>query len=87
MDMKVNGVSEFDSQFLDMRDDLNRLFGQSKAAILALTCNCNFESMNGESISNMLWLISDRMDDLETRVGMMVDLVQMKNLKRSDSDA
>ena len=41
MDMKVNGVSEFDSQFLDMRDDLNRLFGQSKAAILALTCNCN----------------------------------------------
>ena len=59
MDMKVNGVSEFDSYFLDIRDDLNRLFGQSKAALLALSSNCNFESMSSKSISNMLWLISD----------------------------
>ena len=50
---------------LDACNNFDRLMAQTKTAILMLTINDNFKCMKDEDISNALWLVGDRIEDLQ----------------------
>lgn len=52
-------------RFLEAQDDFDRLLSQTKALLLAVTANDNFEYLNKHTVANSLWLALDRLDDLE----------------------
>lgn len=58
---------------LDAFNNFDRLMAQTKTAILILTMNDNFKCMRDEDISNALWLIGDRVDDLQQAYESLAD--------------
>lgn len=50
---------------LDIQDDISRLLFQTKALVMTLSADQQFEVLNSETLSNAFWLLDDRLSDLE----------------------
>ena len=50
---------------LDIQDDFHKMLSQTKALVTFMLCNDNMEGINRETINNLLWLVQDRLDDME----------------------
>lgn len=49
----------------DTKDTLDRLVAQAHAVTAALIGNDAHKSLNDEVVSNLLWLIQDRLNDID----------------------
>lgn len=52
------------SQYMDLQDELNKYVVQSKAVLVALSCEGQCKNMSGQYIAEALWLVIDRLDDI-----------------------
>jgi|GEM_PF-5627658 len=50
---------------LDRRDEFCRLLTQSKALVNMMTANDNLDGIPAQTVSDLLWLLSDRLDDMQ----------------------
>ncbi len=53
---------------LDTADTLDRLISQTRAVTVALLGNGAHRHMNPEVVSNLIWLVYDRLGDIEKAV-------------------
>ncbi|MGO2478889.1 MAG: hypothetical protein ACTH7Q_11140 [Pseudoalteromonas sp.] len=51
----------------DSYDDFDRLLTQAKSLVDFMVGNDNMEGFSMEHISNLLWLVSDRLGDMQVR--------------------
>ncbi len=52
------------SRLLDIQDDLDRLLSQTGALVNTLIANDHFTRLDKTSLSELLWLVSERMRDI-----------------------
>ena len=52
------------SDFLAIQDDFDRLLSQTKAILYALTTNGDIDVLDKDIITDALWLVQDRLDDM-----------------------
>ena len=53
---------------VDHFNDIVRFILQSQSVLNALSWEDNYEELPKEAVANVLWLVSDRLDDIETSV-------------------
>lgn len=56
---------------LDYQEEINRLVSQTKALLLTLTAQDQFKTLHEQTIADALWLLTDRLSDIETTCGNM----------------
>ena len=66
-------VTPVSRDYLDAQDDFHRLISQSKALLFALSCNDNHKDLGDEIMSDSLWLLIDRLRDVEAAHNQIVD--------------
>lgn len=50
---------------IDNIDNLSKLVAQSRAVLSSLMADDNVKSLRPEAIANILWLLADRLDEME----------------------
>lgn len=50
---------------IDNIDNLSKLVAQSRAVLSSLMADDNVKSLRPEAITNILWLLADRLDEME----------------------
>lgn len=56
------------NQLIDTVDNLNRLTSQARAVVASLCSDDNFKTLNEATLANLLWLLGDRLDDIEAQI-------------------
>jgi len=51
--------------YISAQDDLHRLITQSKALLFTITSNDNHNDLGPEALSDVLWLLTDRLRDVD----------------------
>ncbi|WP_445425171.1 hypothetical protein [Alishewanella sp. HL-SH06] len=63
----VDATREMNHRFnmIDNVDNLSKLVVQSRALITSMLMPDNLQCMHPETIANLLWLLADRLDEME----------------------
>lgn len=56
------------NQLINTVDNLHRLTGQARAVVTSLCSDDNFKTLNEATLANLLWLLGDRLDDIELQI-------------------
>jgi hypothetical protein len=63
--------------YISAQDDLHRLITQSKALLFTLTSNDNHNDLGSEALTDVLWLLTDRLRDVSAAY---LQLISQSNL-------
>lgn len=72
----LNNPQILSNEFIVAQDNFDRYMAQSKSLLVALSAEDQFKAMSDEHIAGSLWLLFDRLNDLQTAHEHFVALVE-----------
>ena len=64
------------------QNDIGRYLCQLKSALIAISSEDNIENLRPEDIKNVLWILADRIEDLEKSSDAQYEIIKREFSKR-----